>query len=116
MTPDRSTIVFNQASTVLPNPFSVPVSSPVERQDVVPIEALPASYGAQLSSFIDDDLLIEIELEAEVDGNEVGSNRLVFPLEICEACFTFCASDPAAPTEDCGSVQRQGELCIDDGC
>ena len=108
---------FDIASTSLPNPFQVPVGSPVERkQRHRTVQAIPASYGVQLSNFADQDILIDIELLADVDGSEAGSNRFVFPLEICDGCFTFCASDPDAPTEACGPVQREGEVCIDDGC
>jgi len=118
MTTDQATILFDAASTPLPNPFRVSVGSPVsgETKGVVPVEAIPASYGAQLSHFAAFDLLVEIELLADVDGSEAGSNSLVFPIEICDGCFTFCASDPDAPTEACDAVQRQGEICIDDGC
>jgi hypothetical protein len=116
MTTDRHTIRFDAGRTPLPNPFLVPVGSPVASQDVVPVEAIPAIYGAQLTGFVDIDILIEVELKADVGGSEIGSNRLVFPVEICDGCFTFCASDPDAPSEACEGVQREGEICIEDAC
>jgi hypothetical protein len=119
LTQERQTISFDRAFP-LPNPFALSLAGAVRRgrREIVAIGLIPPEYGEQLEAFVGGELLIDLTLSARTaGGDEIGSNAVTVPVEICDGCRTFCASDPAAPAPDaCDAIHRRGELCIDGAC
>ncbi len=122
-------IVFAGEETTLPNPFELTVAGRVDGetgQGIVQVNAIPPHYAAQLQSFVDHEIVIEVSLEGRtIGGRAIGTQSFRLPVRICYGCLALCGSDiernMLVPDDVIGdecddNAGADGRVCIDPDC
>jgi hypothetical protein len=121
----------------LPSPFEITTAGSVRpkgetpKRGVVEVDAIPAAYAAFLDAFVDDGILVEVQLKGHLeDGSAVRTQAFSYPVHICQGCLTYCRdadillgmagvlpSDlTAGECSDVRSSGMDGRVCIDPDC
>lgn len=118
----------------LPNPFQVTTNTsvrPTDNEDpslaIVFVDAIPVPYAEFLDDFIDDKILVEVQLLGRTLGDvEFELRPFVYPVRVCLGCRTICGlpSDPVneefVEDELADSCQDNsgfdGRYCFDRAC
>lgn len=119
-----------------PNPFMVVTAATLEpalgaggSSAIATIEAIPAAYASGLAQFIDDKILVKVQVFGKTTGGvEVEFKPFEYAIDICEGCLTFCRmADILTPGileedvigDECSARNlsgMDGRACIDPEC
>jgi hypothetical protein len=110
-----------------PNPFRVQTANtlpPSAGRDpsrgVVSVEAIPRAYADKLNSFVDDKVLVEVQIFGTTTGDvDIDFKPFVFPVSICRGCLSPCVAtitklgiDPYG--DNCAdNAAQDGRVCVD---
>lgn len=104
----------------LPNPFRVNTNAavrPTDNEDpalaVVFVEAIPVPYADFLNDFVDDQILVEVQLVGRTLGDvEFDLAPFTYPVRICRGCRTRCGGQ-ADPVNEL-LLEELSDSCQDD--
>lgn len=127
------TLALGPNGSALPNPFRVNTNESVRPTDnddpsfgVVFVEAIPTPYAPFLDQFVNDQILVEVQLFGTTLGDvEVDFTPYVYPVRICDGCQLLCIGgsdgqeqlDMLEEDDGCqDGAGYDGRLCPDLGC
>jgi len=132
MTVEGETLRF-EASGELPNPFLVTTNNSLllpsdgsSVRAVAAVETIPLEYASQLTSFVGEQILVEVQLfGTTLDDEDVALAPFTYPIELCAGCMIICSSELAADSltpedvlgTDCpDQAGADGRICIEPDC
>lgn len=135
MTLQQEVLSFPDAEVTLPNPFRVtttftldPTDSDEPSRGVARVDVVPAQYASQLSQFVGDQILVEVQMFGTTLGDvDVEFQPYLYPIRICDGCMSLCLENDLTKNSltpedvlDADSCQdnagADGRLCIDPNC
>jgi hypothetical protein len=92
----------------------------------VPIEAIPVGYAAQLTKYVNKQIIAEVKIFGTTLGDvDIDFATFSFPIHICQGCLTRCREadfDPGDSKSDIygdncdDNAGADGRLCVDPDC
>jgi hypothetical protein len=127
---NRATIAFDAREPQLPNPFLVttnnslfPTMGSSPSTAVASVEVIPKAYADQLGSFVDKQILAEIQIFGTTTGDvDVDLKPFVYTIQLCDGCLTIngctiptdTSLDEVYGEDTCrDNASADGRVCVD---